>query len=171
MNKLNYRKADIEDIDQIRALHVKAYGQFADVLSPDNWAKMLDNMEDLKSLRELMLKSFTYICEIDNKIVGAISLVPRGNPTDIFMKDWSYIRKLGVDPEYRGRGIAKKLVLECISEAIALRESRIALHTSEFMESAKALYENAGFKMVRELDPIFGKRYWLYKLDLYNLTT
>jgi ribosomal protein S18 acetylase RimI-like enzyme len=170
MNKLTYRKAHIEDIDQIKALHVKAFGQFEDVLSPENWAKMLDNMEDVQSLRELMLNSFTYVCEVDNKIIGVISLVHRGNPTEIFMKDWAYIRKLSVDPEYRGRGIAKKLVLECISEAISRRESRIALHTGEFMESARALYENIGFKVVRELDPIFGKKYSLYKLDLFNLT-
>lgn len=171
MNKLNYRKAHIEDIEQIRDLHVRACGQYADVLSPDNWARMLNNLEDLKGLRDLMQNSFTYVCEADRKIIGAVSLVHRGNPTDIFMKDWSYIRNLSVDPEYRGRGVAKKLVLECISEAISRRESRIALHTGEFMESAKALYENIGFKVLKELEPMFGKRYWLYKLDLYNLTS
>lgn len=171
MNRLIYRKAHIEDIDQIKALHVKAFGQFADVLSPDNWAKMLDNIEDLKSLRELMLNSFTYVCEVNDTIIGTISMVHRGNPTEIFMKDWAYIRKLSVDPEYRGRGVAKKLVLECISEAISRRESRIALYTGEFMESARALYENIGFKMLKELDPIYGKKYSLYKLDLYNLTS
>jgi ribosomal protein S18 acetylase RimI-like enzyme len=172
MNKLNYRRARIEDIDQIKELHVKAFGQFEDVLSPDNWAKMLSSLEDMKSLGDLMQNSFTYIAETaDKKIIGVVSLVHRGNPTDIFMKDWAYIRKLSVDPEYRGRGVAKKLVLECISEAISRRESRIALHTGEFMESARALYENIGFKAIRELDPIFGKKYSLYKLDLYNLTS
>ena len=171
MNKLNYRKARIEDIDQIKDLHVKAFSEYADVLSPENWAKMLNNLEDLKTLRELLLNSFTYVCEVDNTIIGVVSLVHRGNPTEIFMKDWAYIKKLSVDPEYRGRGVAKKLILECISEAISRRESRIALHTGEFMESAKALYENIGFKVVRELDPIFGKKYSLYKLDLYNLTS
>ena len=171
MNRLNYRKAHIEDIDQIKDLQLKAYGQFADVLSPDNWAKMLNKLENLQDLRDLMLNSFTYVCEADRKIIGVVSMVHRGNPTEIFMKDWAYIRELSIDPEYRGRGVAKKLVLECISEAISRRESRIAIATGEFMESAKALYENIGFKVLKELDPVYGKRQWLYKLDLYNLTS
>lgn len=171
MNKLNYRKARIEDINQIKDLHVKAFTEFADVLSPDNWAKMLKDLEDPQALRELMQNSFTYVCEGEGKIVGVVSMIHRGNPTEVFMKDWAYLRKLCVDPEYRGRGVAKKLVLECISEAISRRESRIAIHTGEFMESAKALYDNIGFKVLKEVEPLYGKRYWVYKLDLYNLTS
>jgi ribosomal protein S18 acetylase RimI-like enzyme len=34
------------------------------------------------------------------------------------------------------------------------------------MDAARALYEALGFKRIKEIDPIFGKKYWLYQLEL-----
>jgi ribosomal protein S18 acetylase RimI-like enzyme len=34
------------------------------------------------------------------------------------------------------------------------------------MGTARKLYERLGFRQVRELDTIYGKRSWLYRLDL-----
>ena len=45
-------------------------------------------------------------------------------------------------------------------------ENIIALHTSEFMDTARHIYESVGFKVLKEIDQRLGKRYWLYKLDL-----
>jgi len=47
-----------------------------------------------------------------------------------------------------------------------LKEKTIALHTSEFMDAARHIYEGLGFIMVKEIPPRYGKRYWLYRLDL-----
>jgi len=38
------------------------------------------------------------------------------------------------------------------------------------MDAARHIYEKMGFKRIKELQPIFGKRYWLYHLNL-NLNT
>lgn len=42
----------------------------------------------------------------------------------------------------------------------------VALHTSEMMAAARHIYEDLGFKEVREMNPRYGKKYFLYKLVL-----
>lgn len=96
-------------------------------------------------------------------------LVSKGNPTDIFDKDWCYIRMVGVDPKYSGNGIGKKLTQMCIEYAKKNNEQIIALHTSEFMNKARHIYEKIGFKVIKELAPRYGKKYWLYILDIKNI--
>lgn len=166
MNNLIYRKATLDDLEGIRVLNIKAYSQFKDVLTPDNWEKLRHNMEDTDALRDTLSKSTTFICEAGGEMVGVISIMPKGNPTAIYPDDWAYIRRLGVSPEHRGLGIARQLMILCIDHAREQNEHILALHTSEMMAPARALYEALGFTIVRELDPIFGTKYWLYKLNL-----
>ncbi len=97
-------------------------------------------------------------------------LVSNGNPTEIYDKDWSYIHFVTVDPKYSGLGIGRKLTNLCIETARQNRETVIALHTSEFMHTARHIYESMGFKILKEIDQRLGKRYWLYKLEL-NVTS
>ena len=75
-----------------------------------------------------------------------IYLVSSGNPTKLFKENWSYIRFLGVNTKYRGNGIGKKLTELCIENAKETNEKHIALHTSEFMDSARKIYEKIGFR-------------------------
>jgi len=94
--------------------------------------------------------------------------VPNGNPTDIYLTEWCYIRFVSVDPDFRGKGIGKKLTNLCIEKAKENGEQTIALHTSELMDDARHIYESLGFEIVKEIAPRLGKRYWLYKLELNN---
>ncbi len=55
-----------------------------------------------------------------------------------------------------------------IDFAKATNEKTIALHTSEFMGTAIHIYESLGFKIEKELESLFGKRYWIYKLDIQD---
>jgi ribosomal protein S18 acetylase RimI-like enzyme len=102
----------------------------------------------------------------NNKIVGTAYIIPSGNPTDLFKKEWSYIRMVSVNPNYQGQGIAKALTKMCIAFAKQNKEKTIALHTSEFMDAARHIYENMGFKILKEIPALFGKKYWLYTLEL-----
>jgi ribosomal protein S18 acetylase RimI-like enzyme len=106
------------------------------------------------------------VCTKEEEIIGAAYLVPAGNPTPVFDEDWCYIRMVGVLPQYRGYGVARQLTKMCIEHAGQANERTIALHTSEFMDSARHLYESLGFRKMKEIDPIFGRRYWLYTLEI-----
>ncbi len=164
--ELHYREGATADIKHLLALGITAYGQFQQVLTEENWNKLYTNLSSEKTYVDLIEKSKCFVCVANNEIVGMALLIPSGNPTKIFQADWSYIRMVGVNPRFEGRGIAKKLTQLCIECAIENEEKIIALHTSEFMDAARHIYEKAGFKRVKEIEPIFGKRYWLYILEL-----
>jgi GNAT superfamily N-acetyltransferase len=68
-------------------------------------------------LLDLINKSKIYVALDQNEIIGMAYIIPNGNPWDIFKAEWSYIRMLGVNPEYQGQGIAKTLIKMCINQA------------------------------------------------------
>lgn len=165
-NNISYRIGTINDFDQLQELSIIANGQFQSALTPDNWEIFNGNLQDKQKFIELLKIANCFVCIENDKIIGVAYLIPSGNPTDLFKSDWSYIRKVAVNPKNRGQGIAKSLTKMCIDFAKQNNEKTIALHTSEFMDAARHIYESIGFKVLKEIPPIFGKKYWLYTLDL-----
>ena len=161
-----FRSGITQDKYKLQQLGLKSYQQFEDVLTEENWNKMHRFLQSEDAYTDLLDRSKCIVCESGDHLIGMAYLVPNGNPTDIFQEDWCYIRMVGVDPDFAGNGIGKKLVQLCIDHAKETNEKTVALHTSEFMNSARYIYENLGFNQVKELDPLFGKKYWLYLLDL-----
>ncbi|WP_219008690.1 GNAT family N-acetyltransferase [Aquimarina litoralis] len=163
--ELAYRKADLSDFDNLKSLGKESYSEFSKVLTKENWSKMNAALQSDKGLIHLIQQSTVYVCEMKSDLVGMIYLVPSGNPTELFQENWSYIRFLGVQKKFRGNGIGKKLTELCIEHAKENNETYVALHTSEFMNAARAIYEKRGFKKTKEIQYL-GKRYWIYLLDL-----
>lgn len=154
------------DIDQLHELSIIAYGQFENTLTPDNWQIFNANLQDRQRVINILKIAKCFVCLDNDKIIGVAYLIPSGNPTDLFKAEWSYIRMVGVNPKYRGQGISKVLTKMCIDFAKQNNEKTIALHTSEFMDAARHIYESLGFRVFKEIPPLFGKKYWLYTLDL-----
>lgn len=163
---LTYRQGSIKDIEQLQELAIRSYREFSKVLTSDNWNLFNGNLKNRQKFIEILKIAKCFVCLDNNKIIGVAYIIPSGNPTDLFKAEWSYIRMVGVDPAYRGKGIAKALTNLCIDCARENDESVIALHTSEFMDAARHIYESMGFKILTEIPPLFGKKYWLYALEL-----
>lgn len=163
--EFTYRTADHSDFNQLKALGKESYAEFSKVLTKENWDKMHAFLESDLGLEKLLEQSTVYVCEKEAEIIGMIYLVPSGHPTELFKEDWSYIRFLGVNTKFRGNGIGKKLTELCIQHAQENKETHLALHTSEFMDSARAIYEKRGFRKTKEIE-FLGKRYWIYLLNL-----
>jgi len=163
--KLNYREGNVKDVAQLRQLALASYGEFEKILTKENWNMLYEKQQSESTYLNLLKISTCFVCEVDSNIIGVAYLILSGNPTEIFDANWSYIRMVGVEPAYRGNGIAKQLTQRCIEYAKQNGETTIALHTSEMMEAARYIYEKMGFEQVKELIPIFGKRYWLYHLN------
>lgn len=166
MDILNFRLATGADTAAIGALSIQSYGQFERVLTEEHWAKMKHSMTDHSILEELMNTATTFVCEAGSALAGVVFLVPSGNPTDIYPANWAYIRRLGVHTAYRGKGVGCRLMEIAIEEARKNGEKVVALHTSTMMPDARHLYDKLGFSLVRELEPILGQQYWLYKMEL-----
>ena len=163
---LIYREGSIDDKESLKQLGILSYNQFSKILAPADWNTMDRFLNNDKMWDQLVNNSKIFVCEDNGKIIGMAYLVPGGNPTHIYPADWSYIRMVGVNSEYRGKGIAKRLTQMCVDYARQSKEKTVGLHTSELMDAARHVYESLGFTIHKEIDPIYGMKYWLYKLEL-----
>lgn len=162
---MHYRKGNIEDLGALMELGLLSYAEYIPDLSRENWEKIKNFMSNEEAFVQLIDQSDVFVCETDGRIVGMVYLVPGGNPTDLFKAEWAHIRLLGVDPDYRGKGIGRRLTAQCIAQAKQNGEQYLALHTSEFMDAARALYESLGFEQQRSFVHL-GRQYWIYLMGL-----
>lgn len=162
----SYREGNTNDIEALVELGINSYGRFEKDLNKESWLKMSAFLKDENSYIQLLKISKCFVCEFENELVGMGFLVSSGNPTAIFDKNWSYIRMIGVHTDHSGNGIGKEITKKCIEFAKISEEKIIALHTSELMDAARHIYEKFGFEKIKELDKIFGKKYWLYHMEL-----
>jgi ribosomal protein S18 acetylase RimI-like enzyme len=101
------------------------------------------------------------------ELLGACGYLAPGKARhDFFPMEWSILRMLSVPPENRGRGIARALVLECISRSRRDGARILGLYTSPVMKAAVPLYVDLGFVLQRELPPELGMRRLLYALEV-----
>lgn len=166
IENLTYRVATIKDLQELKELQIAAYSPYATLMTAENANNFISVLKDEGKLVSLLSHSKNFVCVDEGKIIGMAFIVPHGNPWKVFKTEWSYIRMVGVHPDHQGKGIAKKLTSMCMQFAKETNEKIIALHTSEFMDAARHIYESVGFKKVEEIEPVFGKKYWLYLKEL-----
>ena len=163
---LSYRRAIPEDAASLAHLAQISWRRFESALDPYDW-NGLHQALDKVNYHVLAETSYGIVCEGDKgQIVGMAFLIPRGNATEIFPAHWCYVRMVTVHPDYHGRNIGRELMQKSIEHARATGERTMGLHTSEIMPAARHIYESMGFNLVSELGHRYGKRYWLYRLDL-----
>lgn len=166
-DSIKYRRGKDSDLDSIMKLAFKSWVGFKKELTEENWNSLQKTLDTSQIFIDLLTNTYSVLAETaDGEIVGMAFLVSSGNPTDLFEESWSYIRFVSVDPDFGGRGLGKTLTEKLITHAQETNETVIALHTSEMMQKAISIYEKLGFKVLREIPPRLGKRYWIYKLEL-----
>ena len=161
----NYRTANLADLNSIRDLGIKSYSEYSTILDQENWEKMNIFLQDLEGLKNLISGSRCFLCEDNNRLIGMVFFVSSKHQNELFKSEWSIIRFLAVDPEYRGKGLGGKLTDLCLQFAKEEGEKFIALHTSSYMNGADKLYEKKGFKKHKEID-YYAKEYWIYLLEI-----
>jgi DNA-binding MarR family transcriptional regulator/GNAT superfamily N-acetyltransferase len=82
-----------------------------------------------------------WIAEKDRENVGCVMLVKKS-------KIIAKLRLLLVEPSARGMGIGKRLVEECIRFARRSGYKKIVLWTQSELDSARQIYQAAGFRLV-----------------------
>jgi GNAT superfamily N-acetyltransferase len=87
----------------------------------------------------------------DGRVVGTVTLY-LADGSEQWRPGDAMFRFLAVDPAARGRGIGRALFRACLARARAAGKRRMALHTTEWMTTARAMYERAGFAREPEGD-------------------
>lgn len=164
---MKIRNGNINDLTPVKQLGQNTWKQFQKDLTPKNWEKLSSLLSNENLYKDLLENSISFVCENKTgEIIGMSFLVASGNPTEIYNEEQCYIRFVTVSEKYKGLKIGQKLTEECIDFARENGEKKIALHTSEFMDKARHIYEKIGFKIIKEIEPRYGKKYWLYEMSL-----
>jgi ribosomal protein S18 acetylase RimI-like enzyme len=148
----------------IARMRIEAYKEYAQYLEPSSWVDMQKSLSNVTNQPKF---GSLIVAEENNIITGSVVYFPPGqsNPK-LFPQEWASIRLLAVLPNFRNKGIGRRLTNECINRAIENNALYIGLHTSELMKTAILMYESMGFNRDIELPQMFGLRYWRYVLRL-----
>ena len=102
-----------------------------------------------------------WICEHDNKIIGSLLLMNRGNQT-------AQLRYYIIEPEYRGIGLGRKL-MDLFMEFVKEKNYRQCyLWTTDELKTASAIYLKYGFELSEEKESNdFGKNVTEQRYDIF----
>jgi ribosomal protein S18 acetylase RimI-like enzyme len=146
------RRALESDHREAGRVTAEAYREFIRPGETD-WERYLARIEDVGERAE---RTTVLVAEEDGRILGSLTLELDGRVRDPdddhppLAEGEAHIRMLGVDPEARGRGVARALMAE--SEAIARAAGKrvMTLNTTERMAVARAMYERLGYERMED---------------------
>jgi GNAT superfamily N-acetyltransferase len=148
------RDAGPGDRGAIEVVTLAAYEQYAAALPPPLWAMYRQSIQatlaDVRPAAQI-------VAEEGGALVGTVLLYPAGaavarpGGTPVTL-EWPEVRLLAVAPAARGKGVARRLMEECIRLARAAGAPALTLHTADIMAAAMRLYERMGFVRAPELD-------------------
>ena len=145
-----------------------AWQQYKRMLSEEAWRFYLAAISASPDPAEAQV----IVAHLEGKLAGTVTLYLKmpASAKEGWPRDWAGMRLLAVHPEYRGHGIGRALVNECISRCRENGPPAIALHTSKEMIVARRIYESAGFRRmpVYDFKPLPDLLILAYRLDLVN---
>ncbi|WP_145332975.1 GNAT family N-acetyltransferase [Paenibacillus xylanexedens] len=116
----------------------------------------------LKDIRESVDNPYLtelWVAKIEDRIVGTVQLFETAHkayPNFELPIDYPFVRLLGVDPEWRGHGIARELLQRCVESTKELGKNAVYLYTGGQMVNAIRLYERFGFIEDPEFSSVAG---------------
>lgn len=161
------RVARPNEIDAAADIIRAGYAEYADQMPPGRWERYIASAADV---RRRLDEADLVVAEHQGLLVGTVTFYANGaqSSEEGWPPDWVGLRLLAVAPEARGLGIGRALMEWCIDRARSLGATAVALHTTEMMAVARAMYERMGFERVPEHDynPASGRTVMSYRLDL-----
>lgn len=146
------RDARDDERPAIAELTRLAYAEYASVMERPAWAALSRAMDAALASDEPVER---IVAEEGGRIVGSAMLFSAAANAygDESRRPRSpEVRLVAVDPEVRGRGVARALMAECVRRARAAGASELGLHTSRSFRAAITMYKAMGFERAPESD-------------------
>ncbi len=144
---MEIREFSIDDAAAVRELFVRVNRLLAPAAMKDTFeiyiARSLTEEIDRVSEYYSERKGGFWVAVDGQKIVGMFGLESSGEGT-------MELRRMYLDPDFRRRGIARRMLNFAEQECRRRDRPRMDLSTSELQREALALYQNAGYALVRE---------------------
>jgi len=110
------------------------------------------------------------VAEQDGRLLATVMFYRDGSLSaqGPWPEDSAGVLRLAVIPEARGLGLARRLTDECIRRCREYGIKTLALHTTDWMPVAKAMYERMGFTRDESFDfvPRSGIYAYGYRLEI-----
>lgn len=134
---IEVRDATEKELQNMLELTIGAYKEYqAD--SPDGfWDQYIINIG--KAVTEAS-ETERVGAFINGEMIGSVLLCRRS-----MRGDHPEIRLLAVSPSARNKGIARLLMKECESRLVERGHEKVVLHTTDLMNTARAMYERSGY--------------------------
>jgi ribosomal protein S18 acetylase RimI-like enzyme len=150
------RRAEESEHAEAGRVTAEAYREFVRPEDTD-WGRYLERVADVA---ERAGRTTVLVAIEDGRILGSLTLELNERVRDASDEDHrpladgeAHIRMLGVDPEARGRGVARALMEESEAIARAAGKTVMTLNTTKRMAAARAMYERLGYE--RTDDTVF----------------
>jgi GNAT superfamily N-acetyltransferase len=140
-----------DDQDLVRALILEGLAR--------RWGVLDEDLNpDLVNIGATYRAGTTLTAWVGGRLVATGTLIPRGDGV-------AEVLRMSTAQDFRGRGLATRLLHELLAEARRRQVRTVVLETSAAWLDARSLYERNGFVFDREEDGEFGRDAF-YRLDL-----
>jgi ribosomal protein S18 acetylase RimI-like enzyme len=162
---VNIRDARPEEADAVGDLVRAAYAEL-EAGYPADWARYFDMVGRMERHFE---HGEVIVAEQASRLIATVTFYPDGSLSaqGPWPEGSAGVLRLAVSPDARGLGLARRLTEECIVRCREAGIQTLALHTTDWMPVAKAMYERMGF--VRDDSFDFVPRSGIYAYG-YRLT-
>jgi GNAT superfamily N-acetyltransferase len=157
IQQVNIRRATSRDNQGIRNCLSCAFATYQHFYTP---AAFEDTVLTPELLKQRLRTMSVFVADINSgQIIGTIAC-SRVSQLE------GHLRGMGVLPEWRGRGVAKKLLDSAENELKQFGCERITLDTTEPLVSAMRFYEWNGFRRTGKVSDFFGMRLIEYAKEI-----
>ncbi len=150
---LAVREARPDELPSVQTLLRAAFAEHADAVPGEVFHAYLDDLTHVGPGATLL------VIAAGGRVVATARLYLDASAAGLGLPgQWSLVRAVGVDPGYRGAGLAAALMAACADRAARAGAPVLALHTTDFMAAARHLYERLGFRPAPGYDFVAGGR-------------
>jgi GNAT superfamily N-acetyltransferase len=152
---MKIRKIDSTEVEVVHDLAHKIWpSTFAEILSSEQIAYMLNWMYNIETLKNQMVEGHEFFLAEEDEVALGFMGIQVNFPYDRSVK----IHKLYVLPELQGKGIGRKFISEVLVVAKENGKDRIILNVNRF-NKAVSFYQKLGFTILLEENIDIGNGY------------